>query len=64
MRIVVITRNPKPFEEAVAKNIPSPIVYNSPKPKEIMEEDAVIQSYRMNVKPQDVMVVPVERVFE
>ena len=64
MRIVVITRDPKPFEEAVAKNTPSPIVYNSPKPKEIMEEDAVIQSYRMNVKLQDVTVVPVERVFE
>jgi len=64
MRIVVITRDPKPFEEAVAKNTPSPIVYNSPKPKEIMEEDAVIQSYRMNVKPQDVTVVPVEGVFE
>jgi zinc protease len=64
MRIVVVTRDAKPFEEAVAKNTPSPIAYNAPKPKEIMEEDAVIQSYRLNVKPQDVTVVPVERVFE
>jgi len=48
----------------VAKNTPSPIVYNSPKPKEIMDEDAVIQAYRIQVKPEDVRVVPVERVFE
>jgi hypothetical protein len=29
-----------------------------------MEEDAVIRAYRINVKPEDVTVVPVERVFE
>ena len=64
MRIVVIARDPKPFQDAVAKNTPSPLVYNSPKPKEITDEDAVIQSYRIDVKPQDVAVVPVQRVFE
>jgi len=29
-----------------------------------MDEDKVIQAYRLNVKPEDVVVVPVERVFE
>jgi len=48
----------------VARNTPSPITYNSPKPKEIVDEDTVIQHYRIKVKPQDVTVVPVERVFE
>jgi len=64
VRIVVVTKDPKPFQEAVAKNAPSPITYNSPKPKEILDEDAVIQSFRMNMKPEDVTVVPVDRVFE
>jgi len=64
MQIVIVTKDPKPFQDAVAKNTPSPIVYNSPKPKEIMDEDAVIQAYRIQVKPEDVRVVPVERVFE
>ena len=64
MQIVIVTKDPKPFQDAVAKNTPSPIVYNSPKPKEITEEDAVIQRFRINVKPEDVTVVPVERVFE
>ena len=64
MQIVIITKDPKPFQDAVAKNTPSPIVYNSPKPKEIMDEDAVIQAYRINVKPEQLTVVPVERVFE
>jgi zinc protease len=64
MQIVVVTKDPRPFEDAVAKNTPSPLVYNSPKAKEIMDEDALIERYRINVKPADVTVVPVERVFE
>jgi zinc protease len=64
MRIVVVTKDPRPFQAAVARNIPSPITYNSPKPKEIVDEDTVIQHYRIKVKPEDVTVVPVERVFE
>ncbi len=64
MQIVIVTKDPKPFQDAVATNTPSPIVYNSPKPKAIMDEDAVIQTYRINVKPADLTVVPVEKVFD
>jgi len=64
MQIVIVTKDPKPFEDAVAKNTPSAMVYNSPKPKEIVDEDAIIQAYRINVKPEDVSVVPVERAFQ
>ena len=64
MRIVIVTKDPQPFRDAVAKNTPSPITYNSPKPKEIIDEDASIQRYRVNAKPEDVTVVPVEKVFE
>jgi len=38
--------------------------YNSPKPKEITDEDKVIEVYKINVKPEDVVIVPVERVFQ
>src|SRR6266566_4098869 len=64
MRIVVVNKDAEGFRDALVKNLPSPITYNSPKPKEIMDEDTVIQVYRINVKAEDVVVVPVERVFE
>ena len=64
MRIVIITKDPKPFQDAVARNTPSPITYNSAKPRDVMDEDAVIQAYRINVKPADVTVVPVDNVFQ
>jgi zinc protease len=64
MRIVIVTKDAQVFRDAVVRNQPSPIAYNSPKPAAIMDEDTVIQAYRINVKPEDVVVVPVERVFE
>ena len=64
MRIVIVTKNAQVFRDAVVTNEPSPIAYNSPKPAALMDEDKVIQAYRLNVRPEDVIVVPVERVFE
>jgi zinc protease len=64
MRIVLVTKNAEGLRDAIVKNTPSPITYNSPKPKEVMDEDKIIQDYRINVKPEDVVITPVDRVFE
>jgi zinc protease len=64
MRIVVVTKDGESFRDVVVKNAASPITYNSPKPKELLEEDKVIQAYRINVKPEDVRVIPVAQIFE
>jgi zinc protease len=49
---------------SIIKNEPSPITYNSPKSKAITDEDKVIAIYKIDVKPEDVVLVPVERVFQ
>jgi zinc protease len=64
MRIVMVTKDAEGLREAIINNTPSPIKYNAPKPNEILEEDKLIQTYRITVKPEDVVVVPVERVFQ
>src|SRR6185369_5854634 len=64
MRIVLVTKNAEGIRDAIVKNTPSPITYNSPKPKQVMDEDKIIQDYRINVKPEDVVITPVDRVFE
>jgi zinc protease len=64
MRVVMVTKDAEGLREAIIKNTPSPIKYNAPKPDEIMQEDKVIQDYRINVKPEDVVIVPVDRVFQ
>ncbi|HEX4900804.1 MAG TPA: pitrilysin family protein [Pyrinomonadaceae bacterium] len=64
MRIVMITKDAEGLREAIVANKPSPITYNSPKPKEITDEDKVIETYKINVKPEDVVIVPVSKVFQ
>ena len=64
MRIVMVTKDAETLRDAITSNRPSPIKYTAAKPPEILEEDKVIQEYRITVKPEDVVIVPVERVFQ
>lgn len=64
MRIVIIAKDAEALRDAILSSRPSPITYNSPKPKEITDEDKVIETYKINVRPEDVVIVPVEKVFE
>jgi zinc protease len=64
MRIAIITKDAEGLRNAIISGKPSAISYNSPKPKEITDEDKVIEVYKINVKPEEVVIVPVEKVFE
>jgi zinc protease len=64
MRVVLITKDAEGLRDAIVKGTPSPIKYNSPKPEEIMAEDKIIERYKINVRPEQVVIVPVERVFQ
>ncbi|MBD0325939.1 MAG: insulinase family protein, partial [Pyrinomonadaceae bacterium] len=64
MRIVMVTKDAEALRDAIATGRPSPITYNSPKPKEITDEDKIIEAYKINVRPEDIEIIPVERVFE
>jgi zinc protease len=64
MRIAIVTKDAAALRDAIISNKPSPITYNAPKPKEIMDEDKVIEAYKIIVKPADVMIVAVDKVFE
>ncbi|MDQ3045425.1 MAG: insulinase family protein [Chloroflexota bacterium] len=64
IRIVIITKDAEALRDAILSSRPSPITYNSPKPKEITDEDKVIETYKIKVNPEGVVIVPVEKVFE
>lgn len=63
MRIVMVTKDAMSLREAIVSNQPSPVTYLSPKPKDILDEDKVIAAYTIKIKPEAVVVIPVERVF-
>jgi len=64
MRIAIVTKDAAGLRDAIISNKPSAITYNAPKPKEITDEDKTIEAYKIIVKPADVTIVPVDKVFE
>ena len=64
VKIVVVTKDAQGFKDAAVANKPSPISYTSPPAKEVLEEDKLIETYRLNFNPRRVEVVPVAQVFQ
>ncbi len=64
MRVVIITKDAEGLRDALVRGTPSPITYNSPKPADILAEDKVIERYKVPVRPEQVVIVPVEKVFQ
>ena len=66
MQIVLVTKDADELRRAILSGKPSPVTYppGAPKPKEITDEDKIIEAFPINVRPENVVVVPVEQVFE
>lgn len=64
VKIVVVTKDGAAFKGAAVAGKPSPISYTSPPPQAILEEDKLIESYKLNFNSARVEVVPVEQVFQ
>ena len=64
MKAVFVTDQAEALKKALVENQPSPIQYNAPKPEEILKEDQEIAAFPLHVRPRDVEIVPVEKVFQ
>jgi zinc protease len=62
MIIVAVAADAEGLKDKLLTNAPSPIVYNSAKPDDVIAEDKVIQSLKLPLKV--VKIVPVEKIFE
>ncbi|MEK6405956.1 MAG: pitrilysin family protein [Acidobacteriota bacterium] len=64
VKIAVVTKDADAFKQAAVDGKPSPISYTSLPPKEILDEDKIIESYKLNFNQKKVEVVPVDKVFQ
>lgn len=64
IQVVVVTKDAKGFQEALLEGKLSPITYNSPKPKEILDEDKLIERFPIGVQKDAISIKPVADVFE
>lgn len=42
----------------------SPMTYNSPKPDDVVTEDKIVEKWNLRLRPEDISIVPVDRVFQ
>jgi len=64
MTIVMVTKDAEGLRSEITSGKTSPIKYQAAPSQEILDEDKIIQDYKINVKPADVTITPVERVFQ
>lgn len=64
LHIVAVAKDCETLRAKLLADEPSPIRYNAPKPKEILEEDKIVERWKLGLRPENVKVVPVDRIFE
>jgi len=63
MAVAVVTKDAKSFKDALVADVKSPITYKTPKPESVLTEDKEIEAFPINVRPEDVRIVPVSELF-
>lgn len=63
LHIVMAGENMAGLRDAILHEAPSPIAYNSPKPEEILAEDAAVSRRLLGVDPAEVRLRNVEEIF-
>ncbi|HKS23236.1 MAG TPA: pitrilysin family protein [Thermoanaerobaculia bacterium] len=63
LNVVIVTKDAQGLRDALVSDAVSTIKYDSPKPDDIMAEDKVIGAMKLNIKPENVKIVPVDDVF-
>jgi zinc protease len=64
VQIVGVAKDAAGIKAALVSGAATPIQYNSAKPQDVMDEDKVVSTWPLGLKPEDVKIVPVGTVFE
>jgi zinc protease len=62
--IVVVAKDAVALKKALLEETPSPMTYNSEKPQALLEEDKIVEKWKIGLAPENVETIPVERVFQ
>jgi zinc protease len=64
IRIVAVAQNCAELKRKLAGNLFSPMKYNSDKPEDVLEEDKIVERWRIALKPESIQVAPASSLFE
>ena len=63
LTLVYVTKDAEGLRSQLVGDELSQIKYESAKPQEIIDEDKIIGAYKLNIRPENVKIVPVDDVF-
>jgi zinc protease len=63
LSVVMITKDAASLKDKLVSDAFSPIKYDADKPKTLLDEDKVIGSMKLNIKPEAVRITPAAHVF-
>jgi zinc protease len=64
LEIVAVAKDAAGLSAELTGTAPTPIHYNTSKPQDVLDEDKVVERWPLNLRTEDVKIVPVETVFE
>jgi zinc protease len=63
LQVVIVAKDAKGLAEKLLADAPSEIRYDAPKPQALLEEDRLIGSLKLGLRPEAVTITPVAEVF-
>jgi zinc protease len=63
MQVVIVTKDAIALRDQLVSDAFSAIKYDAPKAPEIVEEDKIIGAFKLNIKPENVKIIPVDEIF-
>jgi zinc protease len=64
LRIVAVARDTDLLKKKLTGNSISEMSYNSPKPQDVLDEDKIVERFRLDLKPDSIRIVPGDTIFE
>ncbi|HSB17786.1 MAG TPA: pitrilysin family protein [Bryobacteraceae bacterium] len=62
--LVIVAKGCEELKKSFLGGAPSPMNYNSPKSAEILEEDKIVEKWKIGFQPEAFRIIPVDQVFE
>lgn len=64
IKFAIVTKGAGQFKEELVNETPSPMTYATPKPDEVLEEDKEIEVFPLNMKAENIQIIPVDEMFQ
>jgi len=64
LKIAIVTGDAEALADALSTDAPSPLDYESAKPQDVTNEDVDIATFPLDISPENIVIVPVEEMFQ